>query len=290
MYIIKYYRVNFLDLKGNVGSTVKSRYNKYVKAPSNSTLGLEDSDNLKYSVKWYDQVSKAYFKGDSILVKDTVLAKPVVDTTYRVRFMDAVSDALIKEQWNHKNDVISFPDAPKHDGYKFKTWRIGEKNITSEVRVNGVDVYYAEYDEVKSSSSSAKSSSSSEKVSSSSAKSSSSSAKVSSSSAKSSCSSAKVSSSSVKSSSSSAKSKSSSSSKKDAIFATVAVPQFHVMVSNRTMTIVGAKVDAPYAILDMQGGVVSMGSVASENFVVPMSRPGVYMVRIGNRVSKIAVR
>lgn len=256
MYIIKYYRVNFLDLKGNVGSTVKSRYNKYVKAPSNSTLGLEDSENLKYSVKWYDQVSKAYFVGDSILVKDTVLAKPVVDTTYRVRFMDAVSDALIKEQWNHKNDVISFPDAPKHDGYKFKTWRIGEKNITSEVRVNGVDVYYAEYDEVKISSSSAKSSSSS----------------------------------SAKSSSSSAKSKSSSSSKKDAIFATVAVPQFHVMVSNRTMTIVGAKVDAPYAILDMQGGVVSMGSVASENFVVPMSRPGVYMVRIGNRVSKIAVR
>ena len=141
------------------------------------------------------------------------------------------------------------------------------------------------------SSSSVVSSSSSKNViaSSSSAKqSSSSSAKVTSSSsskAKSSSSSAKA-----KSSSSSTKAKSSSSKGKDAIVAMAQLSQFSVTTIGRDVQIAGAMVGAQFAILDMQGRVMTSGRVESENFSLAVARTGAFMVRVGNETRIVRVK
>lgn len=124
---------------------------------------------------------------------------------------------------------------------------------------------------------------------------SSSSAKSSSSSAKSSSSKKVASSSSSAPKSSSGKANSSSSCggkkcKSDALPAYGAIPQFSLSVMSRSIRVDGAVVGKPYALLDAQGKVVSVGYVATSSFELPVSGPGMYLVRIGGVVQGVTVR
>ena len=94
----------------------------------------------------------------------------------------------------------------------------------------------------------------------------------------------------AKSSSSSAKAKSSSSKGKDAIVAMAQLPQFNVTAVARDVQIVGAKVGAPFAILDMQGRVMTSGRVESANFNLAIARAGTFMVRIADQVQVVTLR
>ena len=56
------------------------------------------------------------------------------------------------------------------------------------------------------------------------------------------------------------------------------------------MSVLGVSVGAKFAVLDLQGGVIFSGRVASENLTVSMPRAGMYVVRVNNQVKKISVR
>ena len=126
------------------------------------------------------------------------------------------------------------------------------------------------------------------------AKSSSSEAESSSSEAKSSSSEAKSSSSKKGDSSSSSKkdNKSSSSHKaeKDAIFALDQPSHFSVAAMGRNIQIAGARVGSVYAVFDMQGHILRMDRVGSENFSLSVPRAGMYLVRVGSQTRKVALR
>lgn len=201
-------------------------------------------------------------------------------------------------------DTVELEAVP-FDGYKFDYWRDNVENTNAVRKVVIVsDTAFVAYFSVVSSSS----------VSSSSAKSSSSSVK-----AKSSSSSAKLSSSSKKAKSSSSKKhdssdndgKSSSSCSGDkcgkdlpitfelvcngkkcseALSAEVAVPQFRVIVVGRDIQVMEARVGSPYALFDLQGGLVRSGQVGSVDFTIPAPHSGSYLVRIGNRIKRVTVR
>ena len=188
-------------------------------------------------------------------------------------------------------------EAQPYEGYRFSYWgdNLDSANAKRQVVIvsdTTFSVYFA-----KASSSS---------VSSSSAKSSSSSAK-----AKSSSSSAGSSSSKKAKSSSSKGTKSSSSCSGDkcgkdlpivfelvcngkkcsnALSAKVAVPQFRVVVVGRDIQVMEARVGSPYALFDLQGGLVRSGQVGSVDFTIPAPHSGSYLVRIGNRIKRVTVR
>jgi len=95
-----------------------------------------------------------------------------------------------------------------------------------------------------------------------------------------------------KSSDSKSDDKSSSSKKddKDAIIASAKVPMFSLSVAGRNVQIAGARIGSTYAILDMQGRVMTTGSVDAANFSVALPRSGSYMVRVGSQTQRVNVK
>ena len=93
-------------------------------------------------------------------------------------------------------------------------------------------------------------------------------------------------------SSSSKKDDKSSSSKggKDAIFAQEQLPHFSVTTMARDIQIAGARVGSAYALFDMQGRVLKFGRVSTENFSLAVPRAGMYLVRVGSQMQKVALR
>ncbi len=83
---------------------------------------------------------------------------------------------------------------------------------------------------------------------------------------------------------------SSSSSKTDAIFAAAHTPKFSLSVAGRSVQIAGASVGSAYAILDMQGRIMTTGSVESANFSVVLPRSGSYMVRVGSQTMRMSIK
>lgn len=97
-----------------------------------------------------------------------------------------------------------------------------------------------------------------------------------------------ISSSSVESSSSSVDS--SSSDQSDAFVAVKDLPRFGLMAVERNIQVVGAPAGSSYAVMDLQGRILSMGRVQSARFEINLSRAGTYMVRIGNQVQTIKLK
>ena len=184
-------------------------------------------------------------------------------------------------------EKYTLPEAPKKEGYTFDAYYDGNKKLGvagDEISVTANITIVAKYlENSKSSSSSAVSSSSQHEIATNSStprndKSSSSSF-------------AKSSSSSKVNSSSTPRNDvaSSSSAKTEAIIAT-AIPQFSVLVNDRSLQISAARIGATYALFDMQGKVLLQGRVQSANFEIPVARSGNYLIRVGNNVQRIAVK
>ena len=57
----------------------------------------------------------------------------------------------------------------------------------------------------------------------------------------------------------------------------------------RRIQVNGAMKGKPYAVFDMQGVVVRSGRVGAASFEIPVSKPGVYMVRVGSLARKVVV-
>lgn len=195
-------------------------------------------------------------------------------------------------------DTVELEAVP-NEGFKFGYWGdiLDSVNAKRQFVVVRDSIFTVYFNRISSSSVS----------SSSSAKSSSSTAK-----AKSSSSSAKVSSSSKNGKSSSSKGAKSSSScrgdecgkdmpiviellcngKKcsDALAAEVTMPQFHVTVVGRDIQVMEARVGSPYALFDLQGGIVLSGQVGNVDFTIPAPHSGSYLVRVGNWTKRVTVR
>ena len=139
--------------------------------------------------------------------------------------------------------------------------------------------------EVESSSSEVASSSG--KVESSSSKVASSSGKVESSSSKVASSSSKKASSSSKGSSSSSVKKSSSSKAKTTI-AMTAAPRFVIQTVGRTVQVEGSKAGKKYAVMDLQGRIITLGYTL-ENFSIVIPAAGTYLLRIDGEIAKVDV-
>ena len=62
-----------------------------------------------------------------------------------------------------------------------------------------------------------------------------------------------------------------------------------LMAMGRRIQVNGAMKGKPYAVFDMQGVVVRSGRVGAASFEIPVSKPGVYMVRVGSLARKVVV-
>jgi hypothetical protein len=62
-----------------------------------------------------------------------------------------------------------------------------------------------------------------------------------------------------------------------------------VQTNGRTIHVFEAKVGSPYALIDMQGRVLSSGVVNSNNFAIPVGLGGQYMLKIGNQTQVVRV-
>ena len=178
---------------------------------------------------------------------------------------DKIVDATVED-----GGMYTLPEAPKKEGYTFDAYYEGNKKIGvagDEISVTANITIIAKYIE------NPKSSSSQQEIASSS----------------STPRNDKSSSSSFAKSSSSSKVNSSSSEKIEAIIAT-AIPQFSVLVNDRSLQISAARIGATYALFDMQGKVLLQGRVQSANFEIPVARSGNYLIRVGNNVQRIAVK
>lgn len=252
---------------------------------------------------WY---TSAAFQGDSIAF---ITPKDAGDKIFYAKWeanQYHVTAKVNNTKWGivdglNKSGIYSYGSevrvtAVPDNGYKFSYWEDDVRNTSASRHLTVVSdtTITAHFDPINPESSSSVTSSSSvnpPKSSSSSAKSSSS-VKSSSSSAKSS-SSVKTSSSSAKSSSSKAKSSSSkgkSSSSKQSLVAQAAVPQFSVEVLGRNVQVAGARVGSAYAVLDMQGRVLSRGRVDSANFNLPMASSGTFLIQVGGQSVVARVR
>ena len=252
---------------------------------------------------WY---TSAAFQGDSIAF---ITPKDAGDKIFYAKWeanQYHVTAKVNNTKWGivdglNKSGIYSYGSevrvtAVPDNGYKFSYWEDDVRNTSASRHLTVVSdtTITAHFDPINPESSSSVTSSSSvnpPKSSSSSAKSSSS-VKSSSSSAKSS-SSVKTSSSSAKSSSSKAKSSSSkgkSSSSKQSLVAQAAVPQFSVEVLGRNVQVAGARVGSAYAVLDMQGRVLSRGRVDSANFNLSMASSGTFLIQVGGQSVVARVR
>ena len=76
----------------------------------------------------------------------------------------------------------------------------------------------------------------------------------------------------------------------DALAAEVTMPQFHVTVVGRDIQVMEARVGSPYALFDLQGGIVLSGQVGKVDFTIPAPHSGSYLVRVGNWTKRVTVR
>ena len=78
---------------------------------------------------------------------------------------------------------------------------------------------------------------------------------------------------------------------KDALFASRTIASaLTVSASNRNIQVNSTMVGKPYAVFDMQGVVVRMGRVESASFEIPVSKSGVYMVRVGSQAQRVNIK
>ena len=187
-----------------------------------------------------------------------------------IRTVSVVNGDKIENVKIEDGEKYTLPEAPKKEGYTFDAYYNGDQKLGvagDEISVTANITITAKYIE------NPKSSSSQQEIASSS----------------STPRNDKSSSSSFAKSSSSSKVKSSSSEKIEAIVAT-AIPQFSVMVNDRSLQILAARIGANYVLFDMQGKVLLQGRVQSANFEIPVARSGNYLIRVGNNVQRIAVK
>ena len=78
---------------------------------------------------------------------------------------------------------------------------------------------------------------------------------------------------------------------KDALFASRTIASaLTVSASDRNIQVNSTMVGKPYAVVDMQGVVVRMGRVESASFEIPVSKSGVYMVRVGSLAQRVNIK
>lgn len=78
---------------------------------------------------------------------------------------------------------------------------------------------------------------------------------------------------------------------KDGLFASrVPASLLHVYAMDRNIQVNSTMVGKPYAVFDMQGVVVRKGRVESASFEIPVSKSGVYMVRVGTLTQSVSIR
>ncbi len=274
---IDLYTITFLQADGKTEiSSDKIKGGEKIVAPAaDKVTAPMDDAQYKYVFKGWDPA----LADDATATEDasyTAQFEKVLQT-YSVKFL-ADGKQVGETQTVSYGKAATAPKDPTKEGYKFTKWDTEDyKNVKGDVEVNAV------FEKITSSSSSKV-----EDKSSSSSKPASSSSKVedkSSSSAKPASSSSKT----EDKSSSSAK-PASSSSKTEAIFAAAQAPKFSLSVAGRNVQIAGARVGSAYAILDMQGRVMTTGSVESANFSVALPRSGSYMVRVGSQAQRVNVR
>ena len=68
------------------------------------------------------------------------------------------------------------------------------------------------------------------------------------------------------------------------------VPQFTVTTVGRDIQIAGAREGSAYAVLDMQGRLLTSGRVPGANFSLPVVNAGMYFVRVGNSTLRVNVK
>ena len=68
------------------------------------------------------------------------------------------------------------------------------------------------------------------------------------------------------------------------------MPQLKITTVGRDVQIAGAREGVDYAVLDLQGRVVMLGSANAANFNLSMPRAGRYLVRVGSRQKLVAVK
>ena len=66
-------------------------------------------------------------------------------------------------------------------------------------------------------------------------------------------------------------------------------PQFSVQTRGRTLQISGAHPGRPFAVMDMQGKVITHG-VSAENYTFTLPHSGAYLVRVGNAIVRVDAR
>ncbi|MBO7413134.1 MAG: CotH kinase family protein [Fibrobacter sp.] len=78
---------------------------------------------------------------------------------------------------------------------------------------------------------------------------------------------------------------------KDGLMAARAIPStLKVVAMDRNIQVNSTLVGKAYAVFDMQGVVVRKGRVESASFEIPVSKAGVYMVRVGSLSQRVTVR
>lgn len=70
----------------------------------------------------------------------------------------------------------------------------------------------------------------------------------------------------------------------------IAAKSFSLHVADRSILLSNARVGDVFAIMDMQGRVMSQGRIHAETFSVAVPRSGSYMVRVGNQTKFVKVR
>ena len=76
----------------------------------------------------------------------------------------------------------------------------------------------------------------------------------------------------------------------NAITKFVAANAVRITASNKQLQISGAKIGATYSVFDMQGKKIASGKVLSANQSIAVANKGMYMVKVGNQMTKIAVK
>ncbi|MBO7061416.1 MAG: T9SS type A sorting domain-containing protein [Fibrobacter sp.] len=59
---------------------------------------------------------------------------------------------------------------------------------------------------------------------------------------------------------------------------------------DRRIQVNSSMIGKRYAVYDMQGVVVQLGRVDAASFEIPVSKAGVYMVRVGSQTQRVNVK
>ena len=78
---------------------------------------------------------------------------------------------------------------------------------------------------------------------------------------------------------------------KDALPASLASASIlKVFALDRRIQVNSTMMGKPYAVFDMQGVVVQSGRVDAASFEIPVSKSGVYMVRVGSLAQRVNIK